>query len=237
MMKNAVISTLLLIGFLSVPAFPQDWGSGVGAPEPGRMSLTLDFQRLNQTFDVDGTEERLRRDLFRARADFRPGDVFSLYGFAGHAEISGSLDSLRALSYGGGVRLLFLGEVVVEERDEEPIEIKLGAALDFRASRLSPESGNAARTDGGATDGLSQLQAGLDFGLTVMGIGGYLGFAFTRNQGGLPYPAAGSAVPASAWKFSSTLGLQFKKSRHLGVAVEWSFFGLRSFGVGLRIYP
>jgi hypothetical protein len=236
-MNKAMISVLFLTGLLSVPAFPQDWGSGVAAPEPGRMSFTAGFQRLNQTFDTGGAEERLRRDAFRARADFRPGDVLSLYGFVGYEEISGSLDSLRALSYGGGVRLLFLGEVIVEERGEPPMEVKLGAALDFRAARLSPESGSVARTDGGAADGLTQLQAGLDFGLTVMGIGGYLGMAFTRNQGGLPYPAAGSVAPASAWKFSSTLGLQYKMSRHLGVAAEWSFFGLRSFGVGLRIYP
>jgi len=232
MMKKALISVGILLGVLGGPLFGQDWGSGVAAPEPGRLMITAGLERLSQAFDCNGIVERLRRNEVRARVDFRPGDVLSIYGFVGAAEISGSLDSLNSLAYGGGFRLLFLGEVVVEEKDARPLEVKLGAALDFRASRFKPE------VDGpGSSGGLTQFQVGLDLGLSVMGIGGYLGLAFTRNQGELPYAAGLTAVPASGLNFSSALGLHYKLSRHLGIAAEWSFFGLRSIGLGLRIYP
>ncbi|MBN2198793.1 MAG: hypothetical protein JW747_02985 [Candidatus Aminicenantes bacterium] len=231
-MKKALISIGLLLGVLGSPLFGQDWGSGVAAPEPGRLMFTAACESLSQAFDCEGIEERLRRRELRARVDFRPGDVLSVYGFLGSADFKGSLDSFNSPVYGGGFRLLFLGEVVVEEKDARPLEVKLGAALDFRASRFKPD------VDGpGSSAGLTQFQVGLDLGLSVMGIGGYLGLAFTRNQGELPYAGVLNAVPASGLNFSSALGLHYKFSRHLGLAAEWSFFGLRSIGVGLRVYP
>lgn len=232
MIKQTAAVTTMVMCVVAGSVFAQDWGSGVAAPEPGRLSLTAGFERLSQSFHIAGLGERLRRDLFQARADYRTGDVLSFYGFIGTADFSGHEDSLRALAYGGGLRLLFLGEVIVEEKDRRPLEVKLGAALDFRATRFQPE-----KADRNGAGGLSQFQAGLDLGLSVMGIGGYLGFYFTRNLGELPYLAVHSAVPASKLNFSMALGLHNKISRHLGLAVEWSFFGLRSWGIGLRIYP
>lgn len=232
MMRKTTIAALLLACALVGRAFAQDWGSGVAAPDPWRLSLTAGYERLSQAFRTAEGEERLRRDELRARVDFRPGEMLAVYGFLGTGEFKGRMDSLRSLACGGGVRLLFLGEILVEERDRRPVDLKLGAALDLRATRFLPEANGR-----GPYDGLTQFQAGLELGLTVMGFGGYVGLAFTRNEGALPYPAGRTAAPASDLNFSSTLGLQAKITRHLGLAMEWSFFGLRSFGVGLRIYP
>lgn len=232
MMRKTAITALLLTCVLGGRAVAQDWGAGVAAPDPWRLSLTAGYERLCQAFRTDEGEERLRRDELRARVDFRPGEMLAVYGFLGAGEFKGRMDSLRSLACGGGVRLLFLGEILVEERDRRPMELKLGAALDLRATRFLPEANGR-----GPYDGLTQFQVGLDMGLTVMGFGGYVGLAFTRNEGALPYPAGRTAAPASDLNFSSTLGLHYKFSRRFGLAMEWSFFGFRSFGVGLRIYP
>lgn len=223
----------ILICILSLPflLLGQDVGSGADIPSIGHASLSLSYEKLSRYFNIDGQKDKIKREILKATFRFRPSQGISLYTFAGASDFPNSFaDSEKHLYYGGGIKLVMLGEVDIEEEDGSSINIKGGIGLDLQVSRLQ-SSGH----DSYKKLGLTEIQGAVDFGLQVFKFAGYMGFKFSGISGDFTLIDERKMDAKAKGLFSLFLGLNFPISRRLTLISEYSFFTERYWSLGLRM--
>lgn len=225
-------SICLIIFLVGLPSFvsAQEMGAAADSPSPGHFSLQFSYENPSREFILDGYTEKIRQKILKAKLGFRPNRYWNLYGFAGGSNFPNSFaDDQTQLYFGGGLKLLMIGEVEVEEEDKTTINISAGMGLDFQISRLQ-SSGNQAYD----SFGLTKYQGALDLSVRVFGFAGYLGFKMSKLSGNFT-PIGNSTLEVNSKGLCSLfLGLNVHVNRFCSLVSEFSFFSEKSWALGLR---
>lgn len=229
-MRKPLAITILILG-LPILHFAQEVGTAADTQMEGRLAIQLSYEHLSQDFELAGTKEKIGRGMFRGKLSFRPARSVYFYGFIGSSNFPNSVVEDGSLLYfGGGCKLMMIGEVYIEEEDGETVTVKGGVGLDFQLSHL--KSTNSLDYGDFA---LTEFQGSLDFGLRVFWFVGYLGFKFSGISGEFA-PLDSSRVKAEGTGlFSLFLGFNFYLGKSLALVSEFSVFTKKSWALGLRI--
>jgi len=229
-MHKSIWLAVLILG-LPILHFAQEVGTSADTQMEGRFAFQLSYEHLTRNFTLGGIKEKIGRKILSGKLSFRPVRSANFYGFIGSSNFSNSYtDDGSLLYFGGGCKLIMLGEVYVEEEDGETITVKAGMGLDFQLSHLQSTS-NRIYTD----FALTEFQGSLDFGLRIFWFVGYFGFKFSKISGEftqldyLRIKAEGTGL------FSLFLGFNFHLGKSLVLVSEVSFFTEKSWSLGLRV--
>jgi hypothetical protein len=221
---------LLILG-LPILNSAQEIGTSADTQIEGRFALQLSYEHISRNFRLGGIEEKVGRKILRGKLSFRPVRSLNFYGFLGSSNFPNSYVSNGSLLYfGGGCKLMMLGEVYIEEEDGEEITVKAGIGLDFQLSSL--RSTNDSHY---ADFGLTEFQGSLDFGLRVFWFVGYFGFKFSKISGEFVQKDYSRIKAEGTGLFSLFLGFNFHLSKSLVLVSEVSFFTEKSWALGLRV--
>jgi hypothetical protein len=192
----------------------------------------LSYEHLSRNFKLGGVEEKVGRKILRGKLSFRPVRSANFYGFIGSSTFPNSYVSDGSLFYfGGGCKLMMLGEVYIEEEDEnETITVKAGVGLDFQLSHLRSTNDNNYEDFA-----LTEFQGSLDFGLRFFWFVGYFGFKFSKISGEFTQLDYERIKAEGTGLFSLFLGFNFHLNKSLVLVSEVSFFTEKSWALGLRI--
>jgi hypothetical protein len=179
---------------------------------------------------LGGIEEKVGRSIFIGKLSFRPANPVDFYGFFGSSSFPNSYVGAGTLLYfGGGCKIMMLGEVYIEEEDGETTTVKAGVGLDLQLSHLTSTN------DSNYKDfSLTEFQGAVDFGLRIFWFVGYFGFKFSKVSGEfvqLDYPrikAEGTGL------FSLFLGFNFYLGKSVVLLSELSLFTEKSWALGIR---
>lgn len=222
--------TVLILG-LPILHFAQEVGTSTDTQMEGRFAFQLSYEHLSRNFTLGGIEEKVGRKILRAKLSFRPVRTANFYGFIGSSTFPNSYAEDGSLLYfGGGCKLMMLGEVYVEEEDGETITVKAGVGLDFQLSHIQSTNNNIY-----ADFALTEFQGSLDFGLRIFWFVGYFGFKVSKISGEFTQLDYSRIKAEGTGLFSLFLGFNFHLSKSLVLVSEFSFFTEKSWAMGLRI--
>ncbi|MGD8539478.1 MAG: hypothetical protein PVI66_12240 [Candidatus Aminicenantes bacterium] len=229
-MRKLCSIALLVLG-LPILNSAQEVGTSADTQMERRLSLQLSYEHISRNFTLGGIEEKVGRKIFRGKLSFRPFRVANFYSFIGSSEFPNSYVNDGSLLYfGGGCKLMMLGEVYVEEEDGDTITVKAGIGLDFQISRLQ-STNNRDYVD----FGLTEFQGSLDFGLRVFWFVGYFGFKFSKISGEFTELDDSRIKAEGTGLFSLFLGFNVHLTQKLVLISEFSFFTEKSWALGLRV--
>jgi hypothetical protein len=128
-MHKIIGITVLILG-LPILHFAQEVGTSADTQMEGRFAFQLSYEHLSRNFTLGGIEEKVVRKILRGKLSFRPVRAANFYGFIGSSTFPNSYAEDGSLLYfGGGCKLMMLGEVYIEEEDGETITVKAGVVL------------------------------------------------------------------------------------------------------------
>jgi hypothetical protein len=106
---------LLILG-LPIHNFAQEVGTSADTQMERRLALELSYEHISRKFTLGGLEEKVGKKILRGKLSFRPVRSANFYGFVGSSEFPNSyVDDGSLLYFGGGCKLMMLGEVYIEE--------------------------------------------------------------------------------------------------------------------------
>lgn len=229
-MRNFFAITSLLLG-LPILISAQEVGTSADTQLERRFALQFSYEHISKNFTLAGIEEKVGRKILRGKLCFRPVRSANFFAFIGTSNFPTSyVDDGSLLYFGGGCKLMMIGEVYVEEEDGEAITVKAGMGLDFQLSHLQ-STNNSYYAD----FGLTEFQGSLDFGLRVFWFVAYFGFKFSKISGEFTQLDYSRIKAEGTGLFSLFLGFNFHLSRALVLVSEFSFFTEKSWAIGLRL--
>jgi hypothetical protein len=230
-MRRIIGIAVLILTLLPMLHFAQEVGTSADTQMEGRFAFQLSYEHLSRNFTLGGIKEKVGRKILRGKLSFRPVRSANFYGFIGKSNFPNSyIHNGSLLYFGGGCKLMMLGEVYVEEEDGETITVKAGVGLDFQLSHLISTNNRDY-----ADFALTEFQGALDFGLRIFWFVGYFGFKFSKISGEFTQFDYSRIKTEGTGLFSLFLGFNFHLKKTLVLVSEVSFFSEKSWALGLRI--
>ncbi len=229
-MRKILGITAFILG-LSILHYAQEVGTCADTQLEGRLAIQLSYEHLSRNFTLGRIEEKVGRKIFRGKLSFRPARSANIYGFIGTSNFPNSyVDEGSLLYFGGGCKLLMLGEVYVEEEDGETITVKAGVGFDFQLSHLRTTDKHDY-----ADFALTEFQGSIDLGMRIFWFVGYFGFKFSKVSGEFTQLDYSRIRAEGTGLFSLFLGFNFHLGKSLVLISEFSFFTEKSWSLGLRV--
>jgi hypothetical protein len=125
-MRKILGIAVLILG-LPMLHFAQEVGTSADTQMEGGFAFQLSYEHLSRYYTLGGIKEKVGRKMLRGKLSFQPVRPANFYGFIGTSYFPNSYVHNGSLLYfGGGCKLMMLGEVYVEEEDAKQSLLRQG---------------------------------------------------------------------------------------------------------------